>query len=193
MTIELLTFVVLIIVICLIYKHHRDVQWQKLPLHNFPFVHKGKEFWYSRSVAVTNLVFAKNDNDEWCILANKRGSGTPDFQGFWNVPCGYLDFNETGEEAAQRETYEETGVYIKKEKISLFKVNTSPSENRQNVSLNYFSVAENINDFVLNDSNSEKDEINEIKWIKISEIDNYNWAFNHNKLIKSTFDNNIKK
>jgi len=29
----------------------------------------------------------------------------------------------------------------------------------------------------------EKDEVKEIKWINVDEIDNYKWAFNHEKRI----------
>lgn len=42
------------------------------------------------------------------FLANKRGTETPDFQGYWNCPCGYIDFDETEEDAVCREIMEET-------------------------------------------------------------------------------------
>lgn len=153
---------------------------------NFPFVFFGKEFWYSRSVAVVLFVFAFDKNGKKYVLANQRGKGTPDFQLKWNVPCGYLDFNESGEEAALRETFEETNVNVPKEKIEFLTVNTSPDENRQNVSIRYKAILdENIEDIKLSDVNSEKNEINDIKWIPIDEIDNYEWAFKHNEILKT--------
>jgi 8-oxo-dGTP pyrophosphatase MutT (NUDIX family) len=80
-------------------------------MNNFPITKDGKVYWVARNVAVACFVFAPI-NGEWCVLANQRGKGTPDFQGLWNCPCGYLDYNETTKEAAKREVYEETGIKI---------------------------------------------------------------------------------
>lgn len=164
-------------------------KWQKKPLKNFPFTYRGREFWYSRAVAVVNFVFAQNSNKEWCVLANQRGRGTPDHQNLWNCPCGYLDFDETGEEAAQRETFEETSVFTKLDEINFVDVNTSPSENRQNVSLRYLTVLKTCcDDIETNASNAEKNEVKNIKWIPITEISNYEWAFDHDNLINQIFN-----
>lgn len=149
-------------------------------MRNFPFVHNGKLYWYSRSVAVSNFVFAKNNLGTWCILANKRGAGTPDYSGFWNVPCGYLDFGETVEEAAQRETFEETNVFVKKEDIQLFHINSDPSSNRQNVVFSFKSIMGDCCDNIrLSMEESEKNEVDEIKWIPLEEVGDYKWAFDH--------------
>ena len=161
-----------------------DKKWENKPLQNFPFIHHGKEYWYSRSVACTMLAFSKNKEGEWCVLANKRGEGTPDYQGFWNLVSGYLDFNENGEQCIQREVYEETGLFINLNKIQFLNVNTDPKNNRQNVSLQYYSILDNqVNDF--NTENSETNEVSEISWIPISKVDNYRWAFGHDNLIKN--------
>ena len=71
----------------------------------------GKEIWLSRAVAVVATVAVFFENEMY-ILLNKRGTGTPDFQGYWNLPCGYLDYNETTGEAPLREVWEECGVDI---------------------------------------------------------------------------------
>ena len=185
------SLLILAIVFFFFYRRHlSNVKWHKKPLRNFPFMYRGKEFWYSRSVAVTHFVFCKNASGNWCVLANKRGNGTPDFQGYWNCPCGYLDFDESAVESAQRETFEETNVYIKKNNINFYAVDTSPRLNKQNVSIHYYSKLDGrCEDFVLTDESSEKNEIDEIKWIEISEVDNYKWAFNHSQLIKDIFNN----
>ena len=44
---------------------------------------KGKTFWVSRSCAVAVFVFA-NIKGIWYVLANQRGKGCPDYQGYWN-------------------------------------------------------------------------------------------------------------
>ncbi len=81
-------------------------------MKNFKVISKEdeKEYWISRS-AVMTAVFA-TINNKICVLANKRGFGTPDYQDYWNCQCGYLDWNETTKRAAQREVYEETGYKI---------------------------------------------------------------------------------
>ena len=183
MIIMSLFFGVIMLLLYVLIKIYSDKQWHKKPINNFPFIYKGKEFWYSRSVACVLFAFSKNENGEWCVLANKRGEGTPDNQGLWNVTCGYLDFHENGEECAQRENFEETGIFINLDKINLWTVNTKPDENRQNVVLRYYSILDNQpNNF--STENSEHGEVEDIKWIPLSEVDNYDWAFGHGELIK---------
>lgn len=40
--------------------------------------HAGETVWVHRSIAVVGFVFCKINN-EWCVLANQRGEGAPDF------------------------------------------------------------------------------------------------------------------
>ena len=178
-----LFFGVIMLLLYVLIKIYSDKQWHKKPINNFPFIYKGKEFWYSRSVACVLFSFSKNENGEWCVLANKRGSGTPDYQGLWNVVCGYLDFHENGEECAQRELYEETGLFINLDKIKFWTVNTDPKENRQNVSLRYYAILDKQSTH-FSTSNAESGEVEDISWIPLSEVDNYDWAFGHGELIK---------
>jgi 8-oxo-dGTP pyrophosphatase MutT (NUDIX family) len=134
-------------------------------------------------------VFCQDKNGKWRVLANKRGDGTPDFQGLWNCPCGYLDFNEDGEKAAQRETYEECGVFVEKSNIKFVNVNTSPSDSRQNVGLRYVSILSGtIDQYVLTDENSEKREVKAIAWIPVEGIEEYKWAFGHEALVAEMYE-----
>lgn len=158
-------------------------------MKNFPIkAEDGKTYWISRSVAVTGIVVYVKDG-EFYILANKRGKGTPDFQGYWNCPCGYLDFDETTKEACSREVYEETGIKVKPEDWKLVGLEDSPSQNRQNVTLRYIyfitdsqpkdiSVGTNTED-----RGGENNEVEAIAWINFKNIDNYEWAFNHKEII----------
>jgi 8-oxo-dGTP pyrophosphatase MutT (NUDIX family) len=153
----------------------------------------GIEYWISRSVAVVALVNVKVKNKSY-VLINKRGTGTPDFQGYWNLPCGYLDWDESGANAAKREIYEETGLDIDKYD---FKYNEQPKfvitekiTNKQNVTLYYqFDIITSketlfqmINEF--NTNNSEKDEVADIKLIELNEVNGYRFCFNHDVRIK---------
>lgn len=109
-------------------------------MKNYPITietgeHAGETVWVHRSIAVAGFIFCKI-NDEWCVLANQRGEGAPDFQGYWNCPCGYLDFDETLAEACSREIYEETGVKIEPSALYMCSVNDDPKDsNRQNVTM----------------------------------------------------------
>ena len=153
----------------------------------------GEKLWHSRSVAVVSLVF-KEINNITHILCNKRGKGTPDFQGCWNVPCGYLDWNETGNEAAAREIKEETDYDIDPQLFTLCKVITDPTnDKRQNVTLRYIITKLDSYNIKVKDHNienlkgGEKDEVEAIKWISIKDLDKYKWAFNHDKMIKEMY------
>lgn len=161
-------------------------------MKNFPVKHEGKEYWISRAVGVVGLIYVNEVNNltydgiiNTYILANKRGQGAPDFKGYWNCPCGYLDFNETGEEAISRETYEETGVKIKPQSFHLVGVNTDPRANKQNVALRFKHVNDNyraIHD-QLTTRFAEEKEVEEIALINIKDIGKYKWAFGHDDLI----------
>ena len=161
-------------------------------MKNFPVIDKvtEREYWISRSVAVVVFVFAKDTHGDTYILAEQRGKGTPDpeYVGKYCVPCGYLDYDETIVQAAQRELMEETGLTIPISNFKLVNINDLPkSDKRQNVTFRYM-VNSNvpIEDLskLFTTKNSEKDEIESIKFIKLKDIDNYEWAFNHQELIK---------
>ena len=154
-------------------------------MNNFPITHGGKTYWISRSMAISCFVITSLGG-EWCILANKRGKNTPDFQGCWNCPCGYLDYNETTAEAAIRETYEETGLRLKSVKFWMF--NDSVTENRQNVTFRYYAIISDPQLFALSkythERGGEKDEVDKVAWIPISDLDHMEWAFDHDQIIK---------
>ena len=165
--------------------------------------------WYSRSVAGVLFLFAKNKKGKWCVLGIKRGQGCPDFQGYWCSVCGYLDFNETVEECAVRETYEESGIVVSPKDIVYVGHETDPVRaNRQNITFRYMKVFENnikpwqlvwpislitkklyknviwAEDVKTNRNHCEEDEVDDIRWIPLTEIDDYKWAFGHCGLIK---------
>jgi 8-oxo-dGTP pyrophosphatase MutT (NUDIX family) len=162
-------------------------------MKNFPIIDKetGREYWISRSVAVLGIVTATDYNGVEHILAVQRGIGTPDpeFVGAWCLPCGYLDFDETCKEAVSREVKEETGIDISPDKFELVYINDDPkSDKRQNITLRFKAeLIEYANDVKLTDKFSETNEVMDIKWIPIDWVDNYKWAFNHEKIIKGLY------
>lgn len=144
-----------------------------------------KKYWISRSVAVSCFVFRTDADGERYVLANKRGPGTPDFQGCWNCVCGYMDFDETGTEAAMREIEEETGLTFDESFLSLQEVITDPTENsRQNIILRYVAELTTTDVYPIDCEGGEEDEVEEVKWINVRDIDKYPWAFNHLAVIR---------
>ena len=150
---------------------------------------KGNVYWISRSIAVAGFIFSKYEG-QWYILANKRGNGVPDCKGLWNCPCGYLDYDETIKEACVREIFEETGVSIPSDQVYFEDYNDSISEGHQNVTFRFtkFDLEGKLIHQVLDDSNSEPDEVSDIKWINIKNINRYSWAFDHDKILKGLIE-----
>lgn len=150
--------------------------------------------WFSRSVAVATAVLL-NDGGKWYILANQRGAGTPDYQGYWNLPCGYLDYNEETNEAAVREVYEETGIRLSPASIKYFGHSSSPNENRQNVVFFFVGFLEGYkSEFTFSKDNMEEGEVEGIQWLPIEEVGNIRWAFDHDELVEkvlTTYANRI--
>ena len=146
----------------------------------------GRIMWLSRSVAVAVSIIVVNKNTPY-ILVNQRGTGVPDFQGYWNLPCGYLDYDETTEEAAVREVWEECGVNAKRliaqTQIEFFSkpwdISSTPDNNKQNVTIHYglHAVVEQLP--ALSNANNEPNETADIRWLPLTELDTLRFAFNH--------------
>lgn len=148
--------------------------------------HAGTTLWSGRYCAVSAFIFCYI-NDEWHILANKRGSGTPDYQGYWNCPCGFLEADESAKEGCAREVREETGYNIPANEFKLVEVETDPAKcNNGNVTLRHIVILHYIPDSVPTEG-GEENEVDEIKWMPISQIDKYKWAFNHKDRIEELY------
>lgn len=162
----------------------------------------GREVWLSRAVAVVGTVCLIKDNIPY-FLISQRGKGAADFQGLWNLPCGYLDWDETSGEAFIREVWEECGINIlsiKENSIKLVEyietpwdINSSPSENRQNICLHHSYIGE-VNELPIPEIKNEveADEVADVKWVPINEIEDYEYAFQHLDRLKkfiNRFDN----
>lgn len=161
-------------------------------MQNFSINYNDKTYWISRSVAVSGFIFGKcKFNNDWYVLANKRGTGCMDYLGYWNCPCGYLDYNENLNQAMIRELYEETGIQLNESDIYPVYINSDPNENRQNVTVRYIGIVDDIMSYELSTEHSEENEIADIRWIPVNVIDAYNWAFNHNLIIREIFNNYI--
>lgn len=159
-------------------------------MKNFPFTHNNEEYWYSRSCTSVAFIFCKNKNGEWCVLANKRGPSAPTNKGKWNVPCGYVDFGETLKQAAAREAFEETGVWISSEKLHFFHKNDKPEGKKQNITFLYYGVLKGtIDDYPCNLDHMEPGEVSDAQWINLYKLHCYTWAFQHYTKINLVYKN----
>lgn len=149
-------------------------------MNNFPVNVNGKEYWVSRSIAVVTYVYA-NVNGVECVLANKRGPGLPNKVGLWNCVSGYLDYNETLEDAAIREVFEETGVNISSYRLLFKEIDSSPTREKQNVLVRYCCHIKSADSIKLTNKNAEPNEVDEVRWIPLKDIDKYDWVSESHK------------
>jgi len=163
----------------------------------------GKILWESRSVAIVATIIVKLD-EQYFVLVSKRGRESLDEKGKWNLTCGYLDWDETLNQAVERELWEETGLdldilkpnLIIDELSSPWRVHSDPIANRQNVSCHFGCVAEvdRLPELSL-DNNEVEGEVESVIWLPLDDIDKINkeWAFNHDKIIKMFIERFIYK
>lgn len=155
--------------------------------------HAGVTLWSGRYCAVCAIILCQayipNEHGtkefKWFILANKRGTGTPDFQGKWNLPCGFMERGESGEQAATREAEEETGVFVYPNDFEFFSVETDPNtSNKGHVTLRYIAKLKRADLPATHvGEGGEANEVSSIAWIPLTDIEKYDWAFHHKELI----------
>lgn len=166
---------------------------------NTPYDIDGKTIWHSRNVAVVGVIILIINNIPY-VLASKRGLNAFGNQGKMNLVTGYLDWNESGTEAVYRECWEETGFNLPEhmKKFNIIKNNlndpwvvaTQPDRLLQNVSLRYGIIMETEGEFptLSTDYNEVEGESENPSWIPLSDIEKYEWAYNHNNLIKDYYN-----
>lgn len=160
-------------------------------MKNYPLINPetGKEVWISRSVAVSVSVYTSINNKD-CVLANKRGPGLPNHVGQWNVVSGYLDFDETLRQAAVREVFEETGLTIDPNNLNLARIEDDPQRENQVILFRYYCWYSGDKNAITN-KNSEPNEVDEVKWIPLADLDKYEWTSeNHKRTIRNIFITN---
>ncbi|MCG2692079.1 NUDIX hydrolase [Microgenomates group bacterium] len=137
------------------------------------YFEKTKKKSFLRHVVVDILVI-----DGHKILLVKRAGKWLE-TGKWAMPGGFLDHDETGAQAAVRETSKETGYEAKV--IKLFQVNDNPNrphEDRQNVSLVYLMKP-------IKKVNGHDVEVSETRWFDLDNLPPAkSFAFDHLDTIK---------
>lgn len=147
--------------------------------------------WNSRSVAVVGIVILNTPGGAY-ILLGKRGD-VMDEAGKWNIPCGYLDWDENLYDALRRELWEECGLDLLEQNVIeqnlQYKINTEPTSNRQNVVFYTLTILDQDTDElpVLSLDNMETNEATHAVWVPFKELmDNmhdYQFAFDHESVV----------
>ena len=129
----------------------------------------GNDVWISRSNVVIPIVFKLNEETgDIFTLVEKRGSAVS-HTGEWCCPCGYIDWDETLEEACHREVKEETGLDLDMDKIIFVNVDTNIYTKNQTIDHWYMCWADG-KDFDLSKVET-KDEILDLKWLKVAKVE----------------------
>ena len=136
------------------------------------------------------------------VILGKRGPSSPNEIGKWCMPCGFLDKNETCDEAVVREVWEESGFNCYKaiEQYNVlhdqmnypWKIHSIPDTELQNVSMHYalyVDSAPNMHRDIASlpgltiENNAVVGEVDETKWVNIKDLHLYDTAFNHESTI----------
>lgn len=86
-------------------------------------------------------------------------------EGTWTMPGGKLDFKEKLRDAAFREVFEETGIKVDREKLSVASVTDDIVEDAHFVTIGFLCQ-----DFEGDPEVKEPDEIVEWKWFNLNEL-----------------------
>ncbi len=125
------------------------------------------------ALTVDAVVFKKSDKNYKVLLIERK---FPPYKGKWALPGGFVDMDETLDNAISRELKEETGL----ENIHLEQLHTFGTLNRdprgRTVSVVYWGIAKNDSNAVAGDDAAKA------KWFDINTLPEL--AFDHNNVIK---------
>jgi len=124
------------------------------------------------SVTVDCIIFKVNDFNVEVLLIQRKNNP---FQSQWAFPGGFVDINETIEQAAARELQEETGI----KNVKLHQLQTFGDPGRdprgRTVSIIFFG-------FTDDDTIKSGDDAKDVAWFSIDHLPSL--AFDHNEILK---------
>lgn len=129
------------------------------------------KYWHP-ALTVDNVVFSFNGTQLMVLLIKRLNDP---FKNCWAFPGGFVEENETLEEAASRELYEETGIKA----IHQFEINAFSAIDRDPrervITVAYFSVAQNTKPVA-------SDDAQDAQWFSIHNLPSL--AFDHAEILK---------
>ena len=130
------------------------------------------------AVTVDIIIFTKEKNDIYVLLIQRSN---PPFENMWAFPGGFVEINETLENAAKRELEEETkisGVELK-QFYTFDAVDRDPRQRTISVVFTGYVPSKDI-------FYSAADDANNVKWVRIKEIDEL--AFDHKEILQKAIN-----
>ena len=151
---------------------------------NFQITDKdtNKKYWIARNVAVCVIPFFAKSPTEIYVPLGQRSQKLELYPGYWGLPCGYLDWDESLQEAAKREVNEELGLDL----TGIINpqpdyVTSNPKQDElQNVTCRFITYSQVKELPTLITSN----ETPQVKWLELSDLFFDNLAFNHKEIIE---------
>lgn len=127
----------------------------------------------SRNMTCHAIVW--RDNKVVLVLRNHEPK-----RGWWALPAGYLDWDESLEDGALRELYEETGIIGQKPRlVDLYSDPRRDPDGRQNVAVTYLIEYKEKRDL------TTPEEVSQIAWYSLDELPQ-NVAFDHRIMIQDS-------
>ncbi len=168
-----------------------NVENEKLQLLN------GESVWRSRSLAVVSTIIAnvmpetvKNSQTFICLI--KRGLESSNEPGKFALPGGYLDWNETIQDCAAREIWEETGINVRSKNLlwryteQPWKIDSNPTSDQNVIFYTGFEVwvrsFDDLHKF-MKTAHINEGEISEVKWISVRDAITMDLGFDHTDII----------
>ncbi len=118
-------------------------------------------------------IIIQKDGD--IVLIKREG---PPFRGKWKLPGGMVEYGQTVEEAAMRESKEETSLDV--ELIDILGVYSDPQRDPRFHSLATVFVAKPVNGTLKGDIVETTD----AKWVPIENLNTADMGFDHGKIIE---------
>ena len=132
-------------------------------------------------ISAALYLFAKDREGNWRILCGKRSGTDPRFcGGLMDVPCGMREEGEDIVGTVLRELKEEAGITLKRSDVRF--VEPQPW-GYGNIGSNFISIADR-----LLPAGKMDFEHDFFKWIRVEEIDRYQWAFGMGAKARELFD-----
>ena len=139
---------------------------------------------YPRPAVTVDIILFTNETDPKVLLIERKN---PPFQGQWAFPGGFIEPDETLEDAAKRELKEETGMIINN--LEQFKTYSEPYRDPRGRTISTVFYAKITAD--LASKASAGDDAAKADWFLLEKLSNL--AFDHQKIIDEAKTNKIFK
>lgn len=124
-------------------------------------------------ISAAVYIFAKNENNEWCVLGAKRGSTAPSCPNMYNVPVGMREgYDKTIYDCAIREVDEETGIRFSRNELEFIE---TEEWGKGKVGSNFRIICNKPTyEYRIGNGDGEN---SRFQWISLNDINKVKWAY----------------